>query len=728
MISLVIGSFFIEIARAETQPTRPKIGIAFSGGGARGFAHIGVLKKLEELKVPIDYIAGASMGSIVGGLYAAGLSTEELRYRVETIDWARTLNYTVDREQLSYREKQNQRRFFLGLEMGLDKGHLTIPSGFVSGQNLSKELNNLTRNIRIQDFSKFPIPFKAVATDLNTAEPYVLDHGDLAIALRASMAVPFAFSPVEIDGHLLVDGGLLNNLPVDVVRQMGADIVIAVNIAAPVTMIEASTSFLGVTRQAIDIALAQNTQRSLKDADIVITPSLDGYNFTDFDKGMEIITKGYEAIDKKSVIFQSLALNTENYRVYQDSLKSHIPPVHEVITPQFIEFTGYQRTNRDILYNQVRHLVGRSLQAIDIERAVKRLMSLKDFERVHYTTTENERGEEGLIFGLQEKSWGPDYFRFGINASTRIDGKADFNALLHHEKLNINRLGAEWANEFGIGTGISLFTEFYQPLDYPHTFFTAPYLQWERHFVEAFQDQMAIAEYEIESTQLGVDVGMNFSNLAELRGGIRYSSEEAVVHVGNPDLPTTQIRETALVFKLGYDSLDDRVFATHGLRIKADGEIHDKAIGSETHYQKLLFQIRHHAKIHSRFTVVAETDFGTFFQSVPPRYENFVIGKVGGLADFQRADRGGRHMLVLSLGGLFTPRTLARFGTNDVRILGLFHASNAWDNYEDIDLRDLHYGGSGAVIWDTQFGTFLIGAGYTNDNNVNFSISLGNFF
>jgi NTE family protein len=498
-LSIAIGQLPSTSTAAE-KTTRPKIGLALSGGGARGIAHVGVLKALEELQVPIDYIAGTSMGSIAGGLYASGLSGQELHNTVVSVDWNKIFNLNIDRDQQSYREKQNQRRFFQ-LNVGLDKDHqLATTSGIVGGQNLFLALKRLTKGIHTDDFSKLPIPFKAVATDLNTAESYWLEKGDLALAMRASMAVPLAFAPVKIDGHVLVDGAILNNLPVDVVRAMGADIVIAVNISTPLEEIKSNSSFLTMATQSLDVALIQNTLRALENADIIITPNLEGYGSADFNKGTEMIAKGYEAVINKSDLFKGISVDQAAFANYRAAIAAKIPQTSETITPTFLKFTGNKRTSTATLRAKLNDLIGHKLSIEDIELETHRLMSLNDFEQITYQIIDNEQGETGLVFDVREKAWGPSYFRLGLNARTSFDDKVDFTILLRHERLNINRFGAEWVTEMDIGSGYGLFTEFYQPLDYRRHFFVAPYADFSRSFVDVFENQRGIGEYVLKQS------------------------------------------------------------------------------------------------------------------------------------------------------------------------------------------------------------------------------------
>lgn len=711
-------------------PKRPKIGLALSGGGARGFAHIGVLQALEKMHIPIDYIAGTSMGSVVGGLYASGLSTQALQKAVqEEIDWEHVFESTKsDRDRLSYREKQNQRRFFLDFEVGLTQENITAPAGLINGQNMFLILKRLTRNIHVKHFSELPIAFKAVATDLNSAQPYLLEKGDLALALRASMAVPFAFSPVEIDGHLLADGGILNNLPVDVVKAMGAEVVIAVNISTPLGQLKANSSFLAVAQQAIDTALIQNTLNALNKADIVITPDIESYRPDDFSKAAELIAKGVEAIENKKILLKGLTLSTGEYANYQAGLHLRMPATHEAITPSFVEVTGHQRASAEGLLGKLENLVGKRLNTEEIEQATQRIMSLNDFEQVDYQITHKPAGETGLTFKVREKPWGPDYVRFGGSASTSFDNKTEVSALLRHERLNVNALGAEWVNELTFGSGYSFRSEFFQPLDYQRRFYIMPYTLLGRSFRQVFEQQRGIAEYNVQNASFGVDVGMHFSNVGNLYAGLRRNYQQARVQIGDNSLPNTHTKDSAFIIGYGYDDLDDRLFARRGLRLTAQAEFHQQQLHAADNYQKFELHARHHKSLSPEVTLLSEFNLGSYFNSQPPPYENFTLGGINGLAGYALGDMGGKHALLIRMGGLVTAPSLLKFGLGNLRLLALAHAGNAWDYSREISLKDLRYGGLGAVVWDTRFGSLLLGTGYTRGGQLHYALSLGSFF
>ncbi|AUI70305.1 patatin-like phospholipase family protein [Beggiatoa leptomitoformis] len=716
---------------SSTAPPHPKIGIALSGGGARGMAHIGVLKALEELHVPIDYIAGTSMGSVVGGLYASGLTTNDLDKAAYEINWAGMFRSEPDREQLTYREKQNQRRLF-NLEAGVGAHGLSVPSGFIGAQDLFLNLRYMTQGINVDHFDQLPIPFKAVATDLNSGEAVLLEKGDLALALRASMAVPFAFSPVEIDGRVLVDGGILDNIPTDVVRQMGANIVIAVNIETPLEQIEANSSFLTVAKQSLYVSLIQNSRKAMKDADMVIIPDIAEYGATDFAKAAGLIAKGYEATMKKKTMLSSLALSPEEYEKYKSALRvraTKFIPFKDVIKPVAIHFTGNKRTDSHILMAKAEGLVGQAVTKEQIEHVTRRIMSLNEFEQVFYKVEKNAQGEDEISFEVKEKSWGADYVRFGINASTTFDAKTDFNLLIRHERLNINALGGEWINELAVGTSYSFLTQFYQPLDYKQRFFVEPYASWIRTFPSIFKQQQGIGEYDISGLRLGGNVGMNFGNVAVAKLGLQHDDLSYKLRIGNSEeLPVGHFQRTGIVVDVGYDSLDDRVFSLKGTKIRLIGYAFEESLGSDEDYQKVSLYFRQHLPIGDQATLMTDINFDSTLRSEAPSYDSFSAGGINLLAGYPEGDIGGQHALVLKVGGLFKTAALQQYLPGDVRLLTSLHAGNAWDKLEDVKLNDLLFGGLGAVVWDSPLGMVLFGTGYTEGGSVRFLISLGNLF
>ncbi|MCB1009063.1 MAG: patatin-like phospholipase family protein [Acidobacteria bacterium] len=332
---IALGALTPSLVAAEPgEDARPKVCVALSGGGALGLAHVGVLRELEAMQVPVDCIAGTSMGAIVGGLYAAGYSPAELEELVATLDWTSLIRDRPDRRHLPYRRKVDDLNYLTHWELGVSKQGIRLPDALVSGHRLGAELQLLTlRAAGIDDFDRLPLPFRAVAADASTAETIVLDHGALATALRASMAVPGLFAPVEVDGRLLVDGGVVSNLPVAVARELGAAVVIAVDLHAPVAERQRPKSIAGVLSQSLDALSQREVARAVEDADIVLRPEVDEWGLLDFDVGEELVERGAEATRGQADALQALALDEAAWRRHLERQRRAEPtlPIRQVV-------------------------------------------------------------------------------------------------------------------------------------------------------------------------------------------------------------------------------------------------------------------------------------------------------------------------------------------------------------------------------------------------------------
>jgi len=286
------------------QPKRPKIGVVFGGGGAKGAAHIGVLKVLEEQKIPVDYIAGTSMGAIVGALYASGLSAAELEKVITSIDWKDVFSGNPNRQDIDYRRKREDYEHLTGLSVGIRDGKVVTPKGLIKDQKVNVLFETLMLHTSdIDDFDKLPIPYRAVAADLETGEMIVLKGGRLADAARASMSVPGAFPPIEMNGRLMIDGGIVRNLPIDIVREMGADIIICIDVDKPLETRKELGGSLSIMNQMIDIMMKKNVREQVKTLgpqDVYINPVLGEFGSADFAKAAEIARLGRKLHGKRS--------------------------------------------------------------------------------------------------------------------------------------------------------------------------------------------------------------------------------------------------------------------------------------------------------------------------------------------------------------------------------------------------------------------------------------------
>jgi len=565
------------VPSSSTVAARPRIGLVLSGGGARGLSHVGVLKVLETEHVPIDAIAGTSMGAIVGGLYASGMTAAELERELLKVEWAAVFAPRVDRQHLSQRRKEEDFEISPVLELGVRDGELRTPIGAVSSRGLEILLRRYTLPVRaVRDFNNLPIAFRAVATDLETGAAVVLDRGDLALALRSSMSVPGVFPPTEVDGRLLADGGLVNNVPVDVARAMGVDLVIVVNIGTPLAGRETLNSVLGITAQMINILTEQNVQRSLAllgPSDVLVSPQLGKISSADFNKTAEAIAVGERGARAALARLRSLALAPEAYVQWRSERHPLRPPESSI---DFVAFEGTTLTNPSRFAAQLESQPGKPFDAELAERDVRSLAASGDYLRADYRLVYAPDGGTALVFDLEDKPWGPNYLRLGLDMSTDFSGHGTFNLKLSHNRHWLTANGTEWRNRVQIGADPSLFTELYHPLDWTIglsiDWFVAAYAGIERR-IGTLYDQAGneIARYNRTASRAGIDIGQPWGRFGELRLGLTTQRIDATPTLVSGAASTVsnplKAVETGLRLSTVVDQLDYANFPTSGYRL-----------------------------------------------------------------------------------------------------------------------------------------------------------------
>ncbi|RLD83635.1 MAG: hypothetical protein DRJ07_06305 [Bacteroidetes bacterium] len=406
----------------QTNADRPRIGLALSGGGAKGMAHIGVLRVLEKHKIPIDYITGTSMGSIVGGLYAIGYSADEIEEIALNIDWAGVFEGKISRRDISVEEKDEADKYLL--EFPFKNGKVVLPKGLISGQKLELLLAKLTWSVHGQnDFSKFAIPFKCIATDIGTGEAYVIDKGYLPDALRASMAIPSVFTPIEIDNKLLVDGGLVRNLPASDLRKMGADIIIGVNVGAPLYKKDELSSMLAIMDQASSFRNAILTEDEKKLCDILISPDIKGYSAASFDTIDSLIANGEKAALEQEQELIQLAKKIKGYGETAIVKKSPFS-LHSIFIND-VQIEGIQKVSPKLIYGRLNIEDSSWVDLKSIEKGVDRVFGTKFFDKVNYRLIQKEN-HNILIIRVYEKpvsqlKIGANYNNY-LNASLLLNG------------------------------------------------------------------------------------------------------------------------------------------------------------------------------------------------------------------------------------------------------------------------------------------------------------------
>jgi len=630
---------------ARAASAAPRIGLALSGGGARGLAHAGVLKVLEELRIPIACVTGTSMGAIFAGAYAVGRSPTEIEQMVLATDWNEIFRDKPPRQEIASRRKVDDYKTLFAPEFGVKDGGLALPKGVIAGVSIEAFLRGVAQPaIGTTDFDKLPIPYRAVATDLETGEAVVLSQGDVAGAMRASMSVPGAISPVSMDGRLLVDGMIANNLPIDQARELCGDVVIAVNIGTPPLKRKELTSALAVVNQMMGFVGKQTVDEQLKRMgpdDVLITPDLGDITVADYDRGKDAIRIGEEATRKMAASLSRYSLPPEQYaalRATQVKSSIALAPVDE------IRFDGLSRSNPEVLRALVETKPGEPLDEEKIGADLRRIYGRGDFDSVDYRIMGAEGGPRVMVITPHEKDRGPDYLRFGLGLQSDFHGDNAFNVLIQFRKTWLNRLGGEWLTEAQIGEDTHLFSEFYQPFNDRGIWFGSLYGVVGQTTRGIFKGDDKIADYLIRSGSAGVDVGANVGTLGALRVGPRWTEVHAGVDTGDPVLPSVRELTAGARVALVLDTLDAPWFAGSGYNLAASYYGATKALGSALDYQR--FEARGQYVVSwGPHTLNFVASGGTGFGSNMPAYETFALGGPLRLSGFRLNQFSGREYL-----------------------------------------------------------------------------------
>jgi NTE family protein len=574
--------------KAADSGKRPKICLVLSGGGARGAAHVGVLKVLEEYRVPIHCIAGTSMGALVGAGYATGQSVADLEKITGEISTELLFKESPPRQEQTMRRKQDDYTLLFGPEFGLQDLKFRLPKGVVTGVQLETVLRRLSNVKGYHHFDNLPIPYRAVATDLLTGKAVVFSEGELANVMRASMSVPGAVAPAEFGGMMLVDGMLTSNLPVETARAMGADVVIAVNVGTPLMKREQMNGVLGVVNQMLSILTEQNVQASLaqlQPADILISPELGDFSTGDFDNLPKITPLGEAAARKLAERLAQLSIPAAEYAALrQRQLVAAAPDTRPV---DEIRFENLQRVNPQSAQAVMDTEPGRAIDQLTLDRDMRRLYGTGDFEHVNYRFLE-EPGRRVLAVDAIEKTWGPDYLRFGLGLSSDFKGDAFFNVIGSYRKTWLNSLGAEWRTDVQVGRSSSLMSEFYQPLNAERDYFVAPRVTFERRTALLYQGDTNVATYDLASGLAGLDVGTQFKRYGELRLGVVRGALAPTLSTGPAYLmpASSNIAQGAFTARLVLDQLDSVHFPRSGWRTGMMVYDSESRLGADQPYTK----------------------------------------------------------------------------------------------------------------------------------------------
>lgn len=716
-----------------------RIGLVLSGGGARGTAHIGVLKALRDLHIPIHAIAGTSMGALVSGAYASGLSVDEIERRVISLDWNSLFNDDPPRAQWPVRRKRATDQPVFDFAIGHNKSGLRLPKGVIAGQKIQLFLADLVKNSEgIADYDHLPIRLRVVATDLEHGRIKIFDRGPLALSLRASMSVPGLFAPLELPEGLFVDGGLVRNLPVDIVRRMGVDAVIAVNLGASYLPREQLENIAGITAQMVTILTEQNVERSIAELDpsrdILIIPELGEISSSDFSRSAEAIAQGEIAARKLSAQLKRYSVSPEEYAQWENSRRKIHPPDEFI---DAVRIQGLDNVNRAIFSELENKYTQQPLMRTELEKDLQVLYGRGDFERINYRLLSEDK-RNILLIEVEEKSWGPGYLSFGLDLLNDLHGDNRFGLRTNYRRTWINSRGAEVNSTLSVGSAPHFFTELYQPLSLTSEYFIAPYLDLSSSLLHIYANDKRIARYDVRNLLIGVDWGKTNSTHTEMRLGGYWRRRNFTIDTGNLILPEGNVQESGVRARLVFDTLDGGYVPNYGQRFTLEYfrpmyiMNSSEAVYRPPSYHHLFAQFQR-AFSNGSHRLLGIARAGTSIGDSIPYYDQFSLGGFLNLSGYAPEQFRGDELLY---GGLVYYRQIAALSPPLGRGLYLgasLEIGQVWggdslaNRIADIDAMPdkIRYGGSLFFGADTWLGPFYVGFGRAGSGSNSFYMLLG---
>jgi NTE family protein len=700
---------------------RPKIGLALSGGGARGFAHIGVLQWFEEHRIPVDYIAGTSMGGLVGGMYAAGMSPGEMRKLVGSLDWDDLLRGYPSFQQLSYRRKEDRLYIPGPITLGLRRG-VNLPAGINAGMEIGLVFNRLTLPYdNVGSFDNLPIPFRCVATDLVAAEPVVLKDGSLSRSLRATMSIPGLFTPVEIDGKILADGGILNNVPTDVVKQMGADVVIAVDIGTPLGDKESLNSLFGVLNQTSGVATMENIRRNLRLADLLISPDLEKYTLLDFKANAEIADLGYKGAEQKALLLQKFGLSEGEWQQYLALRRSRI--LTEVPAPTFVKVEGAGSEAARAITKELGKFDGKPIDPQAVGKELNKVWGTGRFETLDYTWV-RENGKNGMLIRAQEKTYGPPFLDLGLVVNNSATDDAEVNLLGRLTFYDFGRTNAEWRTDFSLGSRMLIRTEYFRPLG-ESRFFVAPNASYNTLQQNLFVGGDKIAQYRQKTGMIGVDLGYTLSERSQIRLGYSIGHLKGERTIGDPILPDLSGTQSVATFSWNYFGQNSPQFPTRGLLFRSSASWFFKSPGATTGFPQAEAGAIYAHRLSERNILFLNGAGGTTFGHEASPFQKFALGGLFRLGGYGRGEFRGNHYLFGELGYLRRLYRLPSFLGGSIYAGGWYDGGSAFD---DFDLARYQMSGTGGLLVETRLGPIFFGGSWAEGGRGKLYFALGRIF
>lgn len=734
---------------ADGGPTgRPSIGLVLSGGGARGYAHLGVLKVLEENRIPVDCIAGTSMGAVVGGLYASGMAADDMQKRLSEVNLADIAFDVTDRADLPQTSREDERLYINGLTLGFGKKGVKAPVGLVQGNRLQALLANWTASVPTnQPFARLPIPYRAVATDLQTGQMVVLDRGSLPLAIRASMAMPGLFAPAEINGRALVDGGLVSNLPVDTARQMGANVVIAVDIGSQLRPLDALASPADVMQQMVGILIRQNVsaqRQQITANDVLLTPALGSLGFTDFQNARQAISAGEAAATAALPRLKRYALTPEEYAAYRSAHAQPLPPPVRITR---IEIKTSGGVPKRVVSDALHVKPGDLYDPQTVSQDLLGLTTGGNFESV--TQQIVSHGDENVLeINAREKYWGPNFLLFGLGMSSSSTDEGGFRLHVGYRRPWLTESGLEFRADTTIGSDLqSARVELRQPLPMAYGVYISPYAEYQRRYANLYDDtgNVKVTQYLMQTARAGVDLGLPIARLGDFRIGLGY-----VTGHGSPtyNLPFDDGDGQALLWpsftsqaltaraRLVIDQLDDPMFPRRGYytELRVERSLVSRNGGSSQAFDDGI-NTAPYTEIYGKAMIAQQFGRHSFSATVEGGKSiggtnlinafNFTLGGFQHLSAYAADQLNGNE---LAYGQITYMNQLMTFNASPVKALSVgasAEVGNVWSSGQQIGGGALKQSYTFFTSLSTAFGPVYIGVALAPGGRRNFYLQLG---
>jgi len=700
-----------------------------AGGGAKGGAHVGVLKVLEEMHIPIDCIAGTSMGALVGGGYASGIPAADLEKFVVGIDWKTVVGGVGRRDLQTIEQKRAGVTYSNDIELGLKHKQVLLPGGIVNTSSIEDLLRTYVARSRAQtDFDKLPIPYRAVATDMVSGKMVVLDSGDLATAMRASMAIPGAFAPVVTDKYILSDGGMVRNIPVDIARNLCADVVIVVNLVEEEVKREQLQTATQLVLRSSDVGIMANENlqlESLTERDVRIDVLMGDITTADFERIPDTIPLGEAATRAMASKLAVLAVPEAQYVAWRTGVTEGQNIEARVAD---VQYKGLERVNPEYLKQRAQLQPGDNIDTAKISAEATRMSALQEFESVEYRLT-GDPGNPTLEWWPKEKAYGPNYLKFDLGLYGSEGGDLGFVVYGKHTRTWLNSLGAEWRNEVQLGYFNNISTSLYQPLDIAQRFFVEPQAFWTRSWEDIFIDNDRLARYKFSDWGGRVDVGANLSDDAQVRVGYLYTRRKAEVETGSLILPETDRTDAGMTVTATFDSRDTAFNPTRGVAAALEYAYVDDSLGGDLNWERLELGLGLALPVRSDVVWLTLAG-GTDLNSSLPRDRYFMLGGPGSFPGFELGELRLTDYWTASGSYLWKIKDIMRIRGQALYAGLRLEAGEAFGRLEStvlpgFDANEMLYGGSLYLTGRTQIGPLTVGLGMTSNDSWSLWIAVG---